>query len=397
MLLLRLGRQRMLAHPMIRRIALAFVAIAACTSQAAGPPPGRGAGNEAPPSFDETPVPASPSATAAAVAAPTTAGASSCDAARLTLAPESVVARVDGKEIFARELGPDLDRAETTALRAYCDAIAQVRKQGLDNAVQQRLLAAASGTEDGTAWLRSEVDKLVEPPTDEDIASFYEQNKSENAPPLDQVKEQVIAAITQERMQNAAQGVLGKLRAAAKIETLLPEVRSPPMELADAETTAGFGPKDAKVHVVEFSDFECPYCARSAAAVTELKQKYAGQPVRFSYRHFPLSFHASARPAAEMAQCAAAQGKFWEFHDAVFASSGLADGALDRAAETAGLDAAALQACMASGKAAAQVDADMRKAEEVGVEGTPSFFVNGRHFTGGPGEIAAAIDAELAR
>lgn len=381
-----------------RRLALALVVFAGCTSQAAAPPPGRD-GNKTPPTFDEAPK----SATATPAPAPTPvaaapATASTCDAARLTLDPELVVATVDGKEIRARELGPELAKAETSALRAYCEAVAGVRQQAVDNAVQERLLAAAGGTSDGQAWLRAEVDKLVKPPTEEEIASFYEQNKSETAPPLEQIKDQVAAAITQDRMQNAAQQVLGKLRADAKIATSLPDVRPPPVELADADTTAGFGPKDAVVHVVEFSDFECPYCVRAADAIRPLKDKYAGKPVRFSYRHFPLSFHPNARPAAEMAQCAAAQDKFWEFHDAVFASSSaLGDGGLDRAAETAGLDGEKLKACLASGAAAKQVDADMAKAMEVGVEGTPSIFVNGRSFGSGPGELAAAIDAELAR
>lgn len=377
----------------------ALFVLAACTSQAAAPPPGRD-GKKTPPTFDDAPatakaVPTKPTATPVAEKP---AIATSCDAARLALDPDMVIGRVDGKDIKAKDLGPELEKAETSALRAYCEAIAGVRQQALENAVQQRLLDAAAGGTDGETWLRGEITKMVEPPTDAEINAFYEQNKSETAPPLDQVKDQVAAAITQERTQNAAQSIMTKLRAGAKVETLLPDVRPPPVELADADTTAGFGPKGATVHVVEFSDFECPYCARAAAPIAELKAKYGDKNVRFSFRHFPLSFHPNARPAAEMAQCAAAQDKFWEFHDAVFASSSaLGDGGLDRAAQTAGLDADALQACLKSGKASEQVDADMRKATEVGVEGTPSFFINGRSFSGGPGELGAAIDAELAR
>jgi protein-disulfide isomerase len=382
------------------RLFAALVVLTACTSQAAAPPPGRD-GKKAPPTFDDAPATAKAVPTSAVAPTPVAekpSVATSCDAARLALDPELVIGRVDGKDIKAKELGPELEKAETSALRAYCEAIAGVRQQALENAVQQRLLDAAAGGSGGETWLRSEITKMVEPPTDAEITSFYEQNKSETAPPLDQVKDQVAAAITQERTQNAAQSIMSKLRAGAKVETLLPDVRPPPVELADADTTAGFGPKGAKVHVVEFSDFECPYCARAAAPISELKAKYGDKNVRFSFRHFPLSFHPNARPAAEMAQCAAAQDKFWEFHDAVFASSSaLGDGGLDRAAETAGLDADALQACLKSGKASEQVDADMRKASEVGVEGTPSFFINGRSFSGGPGELGAAIEAELAR
>jgi len=176
---------------------------------------------------------------------------------------------------------------------------------------------------------------------------------------------------------------------------MLPDVRMPPPDLSDTPSTAGFGPKDAAVHVVEFSDFECPYCARAAAPIADLKKKF-GDRVRFSFRHFPLSFHPNARPAAEAAQCAVAQDKFWQFHDAVFArSSELGGGGIRAAAEEAGLDMAKLDACLSAGEAAKQVDEDMAKAQEAGVSGTPSFFLDGRPFEGSPADLESAIAAKL--
>ncbi len=366
----------------------------ACNSQAA-PPPTSGADAKQTPAVN-TPT---PEPTTAVTATPRpSGGASSCDGARFALASDAVVGSLDGADILARDLGPEAQKAEETALRAYCQAVSRIRDQAIDNTVQRKLLdrAGAAEGQDGETWLQKKVLGMVEQPTDADINAFYEQYKSEKAPPLDQVREQVIAEILKDRNGAAAQKILDELRAAAKVTVSLPDIRPPALELADAPTTAGFGPSDAKIHIVEFSDFECPYCARAAEAVRPLKERY-GDKVRFSFRHFPLSFHKSARPAAEGAQCANAQGKFWEFHDAVFASPSLAGSGVRDAAERAGLDMGAYDACLADGKAAAQVQADFDKGMEVGVEGTPNFFVNGQPFAGAASDLAAEIESQLAR
>ena len=157
------------------------------------------------------------------------------------------------------------------------------------------------------------------------------------------------------------------------------------------------GGADAQVEVVEFSDFECPYCARAGEVVGEIKKKF-GDRVRFSYRHFPLSFHPNAKPAAEHAQCAQEQGKFWEMHDAIFARQReLGGDGLRVAATQAGLDLELLDRCMESGRARQQVEQDMAKGAEIGVRGTPSFYINGYPFEANPDALEAAIADALAR
>ena len=133
--------------------------------------------------------------------------------------------------------------------------------------------------------------------------------------------------------------------------------------------------------------------------IRQLKARYP-EKVRFTFRHFPLSFHPNAKPAAEHAQCAHEQGRFWEYHDLVFAAQReLSVDKLGELADQAGLDRGKLSECLSSGRASTQVAADMAKANEVGVGGTPSFYINGRAFAGNPTPdgIAAAIDAELAQ
>lgn len=154
-----------------------------------------------------------------------------------------------------------------------------------------------------------------------------------------------------------------------------------------------FGPADATVTVVEFSDFQCPYCSLAATAVNELKPKY-GDRVRFVFRQFPLSFHQQAHLAGEASLAAHAQGKFWEFHDKLFANQkALGREDLERYAEEIGLDMAAFKKALDDGTYKATVDAEMALGQEVFVDGTPTMFINGKRAANATD--VAAISSEL--
>lgn len=328
--------------------------------------------------------------------------ASGCGGAALTLPPGTVVARIDGKDITVDDLGDDLARAEKTALRTYCQEVTNARQAVLDNLLQQKLLTAAAEADgkDINAYVQGKIEAEVPTPDEAAIAAFYEANKSPTAPPLDQVKDQVIQAMKGQEGEKVLGKLLEDLRAKAKVERMLPDVSPPPMDLRRPAHAAFAGPEDAVVQVTEFSDFECPYCSRAADTLKGLKEKYAGKPVQFVFRNFPLSFHPNARPAAEYAQCAQEQGKFWEMHDGIFARQReLSKDVLKEVATAAGLDAGKLESCLGAGQVGQQIDEDMRKAQEVGVGGTPSFFINGQTFAGNPtiDGLSEAIDAELSR
>jgi protein-disulfide isomerase len=148
-----------------------------------------------------------------------------------------------------------------------------------------------------------------------------------------------------------------------------------------AKLTAGavpaFGPADAKVTIVEFSDFQCPFCSKAANVTTQVKEKY-GDKVRFVFRHFPLPFHPNAHEAAEASLAADAQGKFWPFHDKLFANQSALDRkALEGYAKELGMDVPKLKKALDEKTFAAQVDADMKLGEEASVDGTPTMFLNG--------------------
>jgi protein-disulfide isomerase len=142
------------------------------------------------------------------------------------------------------------------------------------------------------------------------------------------------------------------------------------------------GPKTAKVTIVEFSDFQCPYCSRGKKVMEEVVAKY-GDKVRLVFRDFPLDFHDKAQKAAEAGQCANDQGKFWAMHDWMFDNQQALDiPALKGAAKTMGMDSTAFDSCLDSGKHAALIKKNTKDGQEAGVRGTPAFFVNGVFLSG---------------
>ena len=164
-----------------------------------------------------------------------------------------------------------------------------------------------------------------------------------------------------------------------------------------ADNAPSFGPKDAKVTVVEFSDFECPYCVRAAKVTEQLRKEY-GDKIRFVFRQFPLSFHKNAKPAAEASLAAHAEGKFWEYHDVLFENAKKLDEAsLVQYATKTGVDANKVKTALEADTYAAAVERDMKLGEEVAVSGTPTMFVNGKRVAN-PTDfkaVSAAIEEEL--
>jgi protein-disulfide isomerase len=138
------------------------------------------------------------------------------------------------------------------------------------------------------------------------------------------------------------------------------------------------GPESAPVTIIEFSDFQCPYCRRASTVLKELAERYPDE-VKIVYRHLPLTrLHPQARAAALAATCADEQGGFWPYHDMLFENPrAMGDDDLGRYAEEVGLERAPFDECLASGRNAPLVDADMEAAQSVGITGTPGFVING--------------------
>jgi len=180
-----------------------------------------------------------------------------------------------------------------------------------------------------------------------------------------------------------------------KNKPLSPEVQA---KLTDGNPPA-FGKKDSKVIVVEFSDFQCPYCSRAADTVHSIKEKYSDK-VLFVFRQYPLSFHENAHISAEASLAAHAQGKFWELHDTMFKNQRKLDRpALDGYAKEAGLNLSEFKKALDDKKYKDAVDAELKLGEEVAVDGTPTMFINGKRVSNPTSmeEVSKAIDDALGK
>jgi protein-disulfide isomerase len=275
-------------------------------------------------------------------------------------------------------------------------AIYEARRATIDDLVADALMdqEAKARKVDKAALLEQEIASKVSNVSDAEIAQWYQANQNRvQGRSLDEVRQPIRAYLTQERMQLARQQFIDALRLKTPVRVMLD---APRQNIAAAKGAAK-GPANAPIEIIEFSDFQCPFCQRANPTVEQVLKTY-GDRIHFVYRHFPLNNHPNARPAAEASQCAAEQGKFWEYHDTLFANpSKLSDADLKQHAAGLGLDTGKFNACVDTHKYKAQVDADMEAGEEAGVNGTPAFFVNGRMLSGAQPyeQFKRLIDEEL--
>lgn len=292
----------------------------------------------------------------------------------------------------------DVDaKAKATSIEPY-QALYEARRQALETMIVEHLLNTAARSRGITrdALIEQEVNQKIAAPSVQEVQSFYDQNQQAmQGRSLEQMTPQIQNYLTGQRRQRTMQVLLAELKKTQPVNVALEPPRVP-VTIAENDPTKG--PAGAPVQIVTFSDFQCPYCSRVVPSLDQIVAKY-GDQVQLVFRDFPLAFHDRAQPAAEAAQCAHAQGKFWEYHDALFANQqALADADLQKRAAALGLDVAEFSACLAAGRFRNDVLKDLEEGSRFGVSGTPAFFVNGRFLSGGqPFEaFAKFIDEELA-
>ncbi|MBF0260201.1 MAG: DsbA family protein [Magnetococcales bacterium] len=240
------------------------------------------------------------------------------------------------------------------------------------------------------------VEKLmgkVPDPSAAEIKAFIQKNKDQLPNNGEGMDEQIKEHLSDEAKKEAEGKVLTMLLKKFEPEILL---KAPRFTVTGPEDLSR-GDAKAPVTIIEFSDFECPYCRRAQATLKKVTEAY-GDKVRMVFRHYPLPFHAKAPKASEAAQCAADQGKFWPMHDVLFEDkAGLDPADLKKTAKTIGLDMAAFDKCFDSGKHGARITADLTDGKKLGVTGTPTFFINGVRVVGAqPFEkFKSVIDDEL--
>lgn len=212
-----------------------------------------------------------------------------------------------------------------------------------------------------------------------------------------QIKERINAYLQTMKKQDLLNDYVAKLTKGNPVELYF---EKPKMKVAvEPGTGPTFGKVGAPITIVEFSDFQCPFCGRAAETVTQLKKKY-GNKISLTFRHFPLPMHKDARPASEASMCINEQStdKFWKFHDLAFKNQDKLDKAnLEKFAKDVGADVKKYTACVEAKKYADFVQKDVEYGEKIGVKSTPTFFVNGQLVNGAvPIEtFSEIIDEEL--
>jgi predicted DsbA family dithiol-disulfide isomerase len=321
-----------------------------------------------------------------------TAGLAAAAGALDSPVPPGAVARVGDETITEQQLAAIIS-APLTELRMRENML---RTQGLDELIAQRVLAreAASRGLTAPALMKAEVeDKSA--PTEAGLRAYYEANKDrfKNVAEADAFK-QIEPGLRQQQQRARQAAFLRELRQKYAVKVLLEPLRVG-VDTAGAPVR---GNVNAPVTIVEFSDFQCPFCVRARPTVNRVREVY-GDKVRILFRDFPLQMHPQATKAAEAAACAGEQGKFWEMHDRLFASQTLLVPDLKRYAAELGLKAETFDTCLDSGRHAAEWTKGLADGARYGVTGTPAFFINGRPLVGArPFEdFAQVIDDELDR
>jgi protein-disulfide isomerase len=312
--------------------------------------------------------------------------------------PSAPVARIGAEVITAGELDTSI-RGELNEMeqRTY-----DLRKSALDQLINQRLVEAKAKVAGKPVdeFLRAELAPKVGEPTDEEARALYERAKAAGQvkEPFDQVKAQIAQFLRRQKSEAVLAQYLEQVRAEAKVEVLLPPYL--PAKVEVAATGPSKGPDSAPVTIVEFSDFQCPYCSKAEATVKDLLEleKYKGK-LKLVYRDYPLPSHNLAPKAAEAAHCAGDQGKYWEMHDRLFAAAPKLEVTdLKAYARELKLDEGRFTKCLDSGEKAKVVADHFKAGNDAGVRGTPAFFINGRLISGAQKleAFTALVDAELA-
>jgi predicted DsbA family dithiol-disulfide isomerase len=301
----------------------------------------------------------------------------------------SVVAEVGGVKVTMA----DLEQEESAKLLAAHYQYYQIEIKALDELINKKLLEQKARKENLTVeqLIDRDIKPNVKDPSDDQMQVYYEGLDTDQ--PYEVVRGKILEKIRQLRLEKAISAYANNLRN----ETTVFVTLAPPQANVDIEVSQMIGPKTAPVKLIEFADYECPYCQKVASDLKKLQAEF-GDKVSFTFRDFPLPMHARAEKAAEAARCAGEQGKFWEFHDELFQSKELDFDQLKVHAQGLKLDSAQFNKCLDSGDEATAVAKDRKEGVRLGLTGTPSFFING-HFLSGAVDYATlhkVVEQQLA-
>jgi protein-disulfide isomerase len=286
----------------------------------------------------------------------------------------TVLAEIDGTKLTLA----DVELRRPNGLFQARNAFYETTRKVVDEVVNEYVLEKQAKAENVTVaeLLERHVNSTIEKdPPEEALRVYYE--GVETTEPYEAVRAQILDSLRQRRMAKARAAYLKSLLAESKITI---RVGAPRAQVALKDTPVRGG-RDAAVLVVEYADYECPYCQQAQPALDKLEGEYKGK-LALAYKDTPLPMHPHAQKAAEAAHCAGAQGKYWEYHDLLYKSQKLEIPQLKEQARELKIDGAAFDKCLDSGEQSGLVKVQLGEAQALGLQGTPSFFINGRFFSG---------------
>lgn len=314
---------------------------------------------------------------------------------------DAAAARIGSRTVTMKEVEDRWHANNPVEHVQATQAVYDGRRAALDAIVADMLVEEAAKAQGMTAqqYSDAETTKRLKPVTEADVVTFFQQNQSQmQGRGLQQMAPAIRRFLEEQRRAEARLALVAELRKKGPPISMLFD--APRHQVAVGADDAALGAASAAVTIVEFSDFQCPFCQRVAPTLKQLRSAY-GDKIRIVWKDFPLtSIHPEAFKAAEAGNCAREQGKFWEYHDRLFANQqALQPDALKAHAAVVGLDAAKFNACLDSSKYSERVQQHVGAGSQLGISSTPAIFINGRAVVGAqPYEVfVGVIDEELER
>ncbi|MFH1224005.1 MAG: thioredoxin domain-containing protein [Pseudomonadota bacterium] len=308
-----------------------------------------------------------------------------------------VLAVINGEKITLGDVEtkyPDLEKQ----LTKMDENIFRYKEMYLNDMVDNKLIEveAKKLNKQPADLLAQEVTSKIKPITDEDIAAFAKE-RGITKDQLSKFKDRIKMYLGGQKEADVRKAYAAELKKKYNVVMKMKKPKGKKINVQISDDDASKGPKNAKVTVVEFSDFQCPFCKKASDNGARIMKDY-GDKVRFVFRHFPLSFHENAHKAAQAAACANEQGKFFEMHDKLFENNtALTDADFKKYATELALDAKKFEDCLTTGKFKSKIDKDLTDGQKYGISGAPTYFINGYMVVGAVpyDELKKSIDEAM--
>jgi protein-disulfide isomerase len=283
-----------------------------------------------------------------------------------------------GKSISANDMSPTQQQAAFEAEKEKYESLSQVFDDYLLDIYIEKL---AKKRKIKIEEIKHEL-FTAKPATEKEMKNWFEKNKEKIPYPYEKIKNEIARMLAGEKVNKIRDDILTKLKKKGKFKNLLQKPVAPVFKIV----TDGYpskGKKNSKVTIVEFADFQCPHCAKASKVVKNVMKKY-GSKVQLIYMDFPINPSGISRKVAVGGVCADEQAKYWEYHHLAFSNQKeLNKESPEKFAKTLGLNIEKFKKCFVSEKSSKKIAIAEAEAKRVGVQGTPTFFINGRKMHAG--------------